>query len=167
MIRGLVIREAKADDHESIAALVEAAFGQPDEARLVERLRRQGDMVLDLVATNAGELVAHVVFSRLRVEGEHGRFDAVALAPMAVLPDRQRSGVGRSLIENAHHILEERGEALSIVLGDPAYYGRFGYTHDRATNFQSDYQGEALQALAWDTAPQSGRLIYPQAFRGL
>jgi len=167
MIRGLVIREAKPDDHDGIAALVEAAFGQPDEARLVERLRKDGDLVLDLVATNETELVGHVAFSRLRIEGEDGRFDAVALAPMAVMPDRQRSGVGISLIENAHHMLQEHGEALSVVLGEPAYYGRFSYTHDRAGGFESDYQGEALQALAWGTAPRSGRLIYPTAFSGL
>lgn len=167
MIRGLVIREATADDHDGIAALVEAAFGRPDESQLVKRLRRYGDLVLDLVATNEGELVGHVAVSRLRVEGKDGSYDAVALAPMAVLPDRQRSGVGRSLIENAHHMLEERGEALSVVLGDPAYYTRFGYTHDRAAGFESSYQGEALQALAWGTAPHAGRLIYPAAFSGL
>lgn len=167
MIRGLVIREATADDHDGIAALINAAFGQPDEARLVERLRQDCDMVLELVATNEGELVGHVAFSRLRVAGDDGSFDAVALAPMAVLPDRQGSGVGKSLIENAHHLLEESGEALSVVLGDPVYYAHFGYTHDRASSFESDYQGEALQALAWGAAPQTGRLTYPEAFRGL
>ena len=51
-----------------------------------------------------------------------------------------------------------------MVLGDPAYYGRFGYTHERAAKFESDYQCEALQALAWGDAPESGRLVYASAF---
>ena len=167
MIRGLVIREAEAKDHEAIAMLVEAAFGQRDEAGLVDKLRHDGDVVLELVATNEGELVGHIVFSRLVVEEGASRFDAVALAPVAVVPDRQGSGIGKSLIENGHHILEERGERLSIVLGDPAYYGRFGYARDRASGFDSDYQCEALQALAWGEAPATGRLSYPAAFAGL
>lgn len=167
MIRGLVIREAEANDHDAIARLVEAAFGQRDEAGLVDRLRRDGDVVLELVATNEGELVGHIVFSRLAVENGGSRFEAVALAPVAVAPDRQGSGIGKSLIENAHHLLEERGERLSIVLGDPAYYGRFGYAHARASGFDSDYQCAALQALAWGEAPSTGRLCYPAAFAGL
>lgn len=167
MIRGLVIREAEAKDHAAIAKLVAAAFGQRDEAKLVERLRADGDVVLELIATNEGELVGHIVFSRLFVEDDGSRFEALALAPVAVAPDRQGSGIGRSLIENGHHMLEEGGERLIVVLGDPGYYGRFGYTHDRAASFESDYQREALQALAWGEAPENGRLIYPGAFSGL
>lgn len=167
MIRGLVIREAEAKDHQAIADLVETAFEQSGEAQLVQKLRKDGDIVLELVATNAGEVVGHIVFSRLGIEGETGHVDALALAPMAVAPDRQRSGIGRSLIENAHHILEERGERLSVVLGDPAYYGRFGYAHERAAGFESDYQCAALQARAWREAPHEGRLAYPGAFRDL
>ena len=167
MIRGLVIREAESKDHLAIAKLVEAAFGRPAEARLVEKLREDGDMVLELVATNAGELVGHIAFSRLDIAVEPDHFDALALAPMAVAPDRQGSGVGKSLLENAHHMLEERGERLCVVLDDPAYYGRFGYTHDRASKFESDYQGPALQALAWGEAPQKGRLTHPGAFSEL
>jgi putative acetyltransferase len=69
------------------------------------------------------------------------------------------------LIREAHVRLKEAGEKLSIVLGDPSYYGRFGYTHARAAGFDSDYQCEALQALAWGEAPESGKLIYAEPFR--
>ena len=57
-----------------------------------------------------------------------------------------------------------QGESLSVVLGDPAYYRRFGYDHDRAAGFESRWQGEALQAVAFDDAPQTGRLVWPRAF---
>ena len=59
------------------------------------------------------------------------------------------------------------GETLSVVLGDPSYYGRFGYARDRALQFDSDYQGDALQAIAWGDAPTTGRLVYPKAFGSL
>jgi len=167
MIRGLVIRPAKAGDRSAIHALVEAAFGQPAEAGLVEALVGEGSAVLELVATHEGELVGHILFSRLVVEDGDRRFPAVALAPLAVQPKRHRTKIGTTLVDNAHALLEAAGETLSVVLGEPAYYGRFGYSHDRAAGFDSDYQCEALQALAWGDAPVSGRLAYARAFAGL
>lgn len=164
MIRGLVIRPAEAGDRQAIRALLDAAFGGPAEGELVERLVAVGDVVLELVATHETEIVGHVLFSRLRVEADGATFDAVALAPLAAVPSSQRTGIGKTLVENAHHMLEEAGEKLSVVLGDPAYYGRFGYTHERAQKFESDYQCDALQALAWDEAPESGKLVYAPAF---
>lgn len=71
------------------------------------------------------------------------------------------------LMEAAHVILAERGETLSVVLGEPTFYGRFGCAHDRAAGFVSDYQPKALQPLAWRDAPTAGRPVYPLAFRGL
>ena len=91
----------------------------------------------------------------------------VALAPLAVLPERQRGGVGRALVDHAHRLLRDRGEALSIVLGDPAYYGRFGYSRERARAFSSAYQCDAFQALAWRDAPDGGRVAYAPAFARL
>lgn len=167
MIRGLVIRSAEAKDRAGIFALEAAAFGQDGEATLVDALVADGDVVLELVATHEAEIVGHILFSRLKVETGNGTVDAVALAPLAVQPQRQKTKVGTALIENGHHLLREAGETLSVVLGDPAYYGRFGYTHDRAAGFDSDYQGYALQALAWGDAPISGRLVYAKAFSGL
>ncbi|RWF10402.1 MAG: N-acetyltransferase, partial [Mesorhizobium sp.] len=91
-------------------------------------------------------------------------FSAVALAPLAVEPSFHGTGIGGALIREAHIRLKEAGEALAVVLGDPAYYGRFGYSHARAEKFESEYQGEALQALAWGEAPETGRLVYASAF---
>ena len=82
-------------------------------------------------------------------------------------PAFQKTGIGSALIEAAHRALRMAGETLSFVVGDPAYYGRFGYEHRRADLFESDYQGEALQALAWADAPTRGRLVYAPAFGAL
>lgn len=161
---GMVVREAREADRAPIRALEEDAFARPDEARLVERLVEEGDDVLELVAERDGRIVGHVLFSQLTIETPHRSFHAVALAPLAVAPSFQRQGIGTALVEEAHDRLRLAGERLAVVLGDPAYYGRFGYRHARAARFSSDYQGPALQALAWGDAPASGRLIYASAF---
>lgn len=161
---GITIREATEQDRDAIRSVEEAAFGQAGEARLVDLLVAAGDDVLELVAERDGRLVGHVLFSRLMVETRNRSFAAVALAPLAVLPDVQGQGVGAALVEEAHRRLRAAGETLSVVLGDPAYYGRFGYAHESAKGFESDYQGEALQALSWGEAPASGRLVYAPAF---
>jgi len=167
VIRGLVIRPVEEKDKDAIAGLLDAAFGGDAERRLVACLRDAADVVLELVATHESEVVGHILFSRLRVEDEEGETEAVALAPLAVLPGRQRSGIGSALVENAHHVLGEQGESLSVVLGEPDYYGRFGYRHDRAAGFVCEYQGPYLQAHAFAAAPATGRLVYAPAFASL
>lgn len=158
------IRAATPRDREAIRLVEEHAFGQQAEAGLVDALIADGDAVVELVAEEEGQVVGHILFSRLFVRQDGKNFAAVALAPLAVEPDFHRSGIGGALIREAHIRLRDAGEALSVVLGDPAYYGRFGYTHERAAKFDSDYQGDALQALAWGDAPETGRLVYASAF---
>lgn len=165
---GLIIREARDSDRESIRWICEAAFGQPAEGRLVDALVADNDAVLELVAERDGTLVGHILFSTLLVESPNRGFSAVALAPLAVAPDAQKQGVGTALVEEAHRQLRQAGETLSVVLGDPAYYGRFGYTNARAAGFDSDYQGQYLQAVAWGRdVPSVGKLIYAAAFSAL
>lgn len=164
---GLTIRPAEEGDRASIHEVETRAFGRADEADLVAQLAAAGDVVLELVAERDGKTVGHVLFSRLVVESGPAKFPAVALAPLAVLPEEQGKGVGAALVNEAHRRLRATGERLAVVLGDPAYYGRFGYVRDRADRFESDYQCDALQALAWGEAPQAGRLIYAASFGGL
>ncbi|MFI0845238.1 GNAT family N-acetyltransferase [Mesorhizobium sp. IMUNJ 23232] len=164
---GVAIRTAQAADRSAIQVLVERAFRQPLEADLVDRLAADGDIVLELVAEKDGDVVGHVLFSRLMVEGDGASFAAVALAPLGVDPDAQRTGIGVALVEEALRRLQAGGEKLSVVLGDPAYYSRFGYRRGPAEGFSSDYQCYALQALAWGEAPTTGRLVYAAAFADL
>ena len=162
-----IIRPAEPKDRAAIHVLEERAFGRPEEAELVERLVADGDAVMELVAERHGEILGHVLFSRLQVMTGDWNVPAVALAPLAVDPAHQGNGIGTALVREAHLRLMAHGECLSVVLGDPAWYGRFGYAHDRAAGFECDWQGEALQALAFDDAPQTGRLVYPPAFASL
>lgn len=163
----IAIRIAGPEDRAVIRRVEEAAFGRPDEADLVQALAEGEDVVLELVAERDGRVVGHVLFSRLLVEGEAGSFPAVALAPLAVVPREQGAGIGAALVGEGHVRLRAAGERLSVVLGDPAYYGRFGYAHDRAAGFESEWRGDALQAIAWGEAPAGGRLVYAAAFGAL
>jgi len=160
------IRAAMPRDREAIRLVEEHAFGQNTEAGLVDALVSGNDVVLELVAEEEGAVVGHVLFSRLYVQNGGDAYPAVALAPLAVEPSFHGTGIGGALIREAHLRLKEAGETLSIVLGEPAYYGRFGYSHERAAGFASDYQCDALQALAWtDAAPSTGALVYAEPFR--
>lgn len=163
----LKIRDTARQDRPAIRALLTEAFGQDGEATLVERLVADGEVVLDLVAERDGAILGHVLFSRLYVEGGAGSTRAVALAPLAVAERARRAGIAAALVNEAHRRLSADGERLSVVLGDPAYYGRFGYSHQAAAGFASDYQCEALQALHWGEAPRQGRLVYAAAFAAL
>ncbi|HTV69903.1 MAG TPA: N-acetyltransferase [Rhizobiaceae bacterium] len=162
------IRTSTPRDREAIRSVEEHAFGQPAEAGLVDALVNQGDAVVELVAEEEGSVVGHILFSRLYVDSSEGKFPAVALAPLAVEPDFHGTGIGGALIREAHIRLKDAGEKLSVVVGDPSYYGRFGYQRARAEKFGSAYQGHAMQALAWDDeAPSSGTLVYAPAFGSL
>lgn len=161
------IRAATPRDREAIRLVEEHAFGQQTEAGLVDALVAAGDAVVELVAEEDGQVVGHILFSRLYVRNGGRKVPAVALAPLAVEPSFHGTGIGGALIREGHLRLKEAGETLSIVLGDPAYYGRFGYAHERAAAFESDYQCEALQALAWGEAPETGKLAYAGAFSAL
>jgi len=164
----VIIRPEESGDETAIRLLLVNAFGGEAEAKLVDDLRSAGDIVLSLVAARGGEIRGHILFSRLLVRNGDETFPAVALAPLGVHPAHQREGIGTALVEDAHARLAAQGEKLSLVLGEPAYYGRFGYSRERAAGFESVYQGEYLQALAWDdAAPASGRLDYPPAFADL
>jgi putative acetyltransferase len=159
-----MIRTATASDHAAIAEVVTAAFGRSDEAQLVERLRADGDILFELVAEEDGEVVGHILFSRLWAD----RFELYgALAPLAVHPSRHRQGLGAKLVRSGVEYAREFGCFGLLVLGDPAYYGRFGFSSAAAGDVASPYRGLAgFQALALEEDAFSGPLniTYPDAF---
>ena len=161
-----MIRYARPADRPAIAQVVEAAFGQSDEARLVERLRASGDALFELVSDDDGDVNGHILFSRLWADSQHLY---AALAPLAVRPGLQRAGVGSALVRASLDSAREFGAHGVIVLGHPAYYPRFGFSADTAAQVRSVYAGGpgfmalALEPGAFD-APLS--VSYPDAFSG-
>jgi putative acetyltransferase len=161
----LAVRDETPADFAAIRAVNEAAFGGAQEADLVDTLRRDGDLLLSLVADDGG-VIGHVAFSRVQLEGESD--PAVALAPVAVRPEWQRRGAGTALIEHGLQRLRQSGETLVFVLGEPAYYGRFGFAAAPAARFETPYPGPYFQSLALSPrAPSAGRLRYARAFSAL
>lgn len=161
-----MIRHARPADQPAIRAIVEAAFGQPDEADLVEQLRADGDVMFELVEEDAGEVVGHILYSRLWADSVNLY---AALAPLAVRPDRQRDGVGKRLTAASIEAAKEFGAQAVIVLGHPEYYPKFGFTTDAAAKVKSPYSGSpAFMALALEAGALDEPVLvaYPNAFAG-
>ncbi|KJK57343.1 GNAT family N-acetyltransferase [Saccharothrix sp. ST-888] len=150
-----------------------AAFPGPDEADLVDALRRDPSWLNELSVVAVTDLenrelvVAHALLTRLRI----GHGEGLALAPVAVAPEWQRKGIGRLVVRAALDAAEAAGEQLVVVLGDPGYYGHFGFTpasrHEIIGPFpvRDDYF-QALPLSAYDGRPR-GLCRYPTPFDGV
>lgn len=124
------LRDENADDVDAITALTLAAFtGHPysrqTEPLIVRSLRTAGALRLSLVASLEGELIGHAAFSPVAIDGRTGGW--LGLGPLSVAPRWQRRGVGSALVRSGLRRLSERGAAGCVLVGDPAYYGRFGF----------------------------------------
>jgi putative acetyltransferase len=169
---GFVIRAATAADADAIDAVVRAAFagtgfGHQGEADLVRMLEAEGDGLVSLVAEIADAVVGHVLFSRMDVEADGAAVTAAGLAPVAVLPEWQGQGIGGALIRAGLDAMRDQGVAMSFVLGDTAYYPRFGYSPELAARFVSSFAGPHLMAQMLDPGapwPRGGRADYAPAF---
>jgi putative acetyltransferase len=162
------IRLETTDDAAAVGRVVEAAFGRPDELRMVEAVRASDGFVPELafVADDAGEVVGHVMLSRVALVGADRPL--LELAPLAVAPARQREGIGSALTRAALAAAEARNEPLVLVLGDPRYYVRFGFR-------RSDTLGIEPPAPAWHAAfmvaplaaydpSLRGKVVFPPSF---
>jgi putative acetyltransferase len=159
----VVIRPIGPDDHPAIHDLVKAAFGQRDEADLVDALRDDGDALLELVAEEDGEIVGHVLYSPLATDTGQ-RF--AALAPLSVAPARQRDGLGQMLMATAHELLRMQGIEAVIVLGHPDYYPRAGFSADAAKVVAAPFSGPSFMAKALKSGALEApvRITYAKAF---
>jgi putative acetyltransferase len=143
------------------------AFGRADEASLVRRLRDEGLVVASLVAEQDGAVVGHLLLSWLPTVVDGHPLRTVALAPVAVLPERQRQGIGPRLVEASIETARELDIAAIIVLGHPRYYPRFGFSAAAARGLAAPFSGEAFMALELgpgSLAGKTGSVHYPAAF---
>ncbi len=158
---------ASVADRAAVRAVVTAAFGRTDEADLVEQLRGSEHALTSLVAEADGQIIGHILFSRMWIDTTQRLVSAVALAPLAVLHEHQRKGIGSLLIRHGLELLRERGERIVIVLGHPDYYPRFGFSAEKAKPLQSPFPPEAFMAIelaAGALEGVSGAVVYPPAF---
>jgi putative acetyltransferase len=168
----LVVRPERPEDARAVWTVHEAAFGRPDEARLVARLRQEARPCVSLVAERAGRVVGHVLFSPIAIEGDPSAPAGGGLAPVAVLPDEQGRGAGAALIRTGIDAARGLGWELLVVLGDPAYYSRFGFVlaAPHGLHYGSHDLDVAFQALALAPGVQErarGWVRYHPAFAEL
>ena len=134
-----IIRGERTEDASQIHDVNELAFGQPAEADLVDKLRKASPEALSLVADDGGEIVGHILFTPVVIDGSRVR--GMGLAPLAVRPDRQRQGVGSQLIKRGLDQLREQGYAFVVVVGHPEYYPRFGFEPASKHGLLSQWEG--------------------------
>jgi len=166
------IREELAGDREGIRTVNLLAFGQEEEANLVDLLRANGKMILSLVAVDGDSIVGHILYSAVTLFGSRSTVRAVGLGPMAVLPVVQRRGIGTKLVHKSLRKLQDGGRNFVIVLGHPDYYPRFRFR--RASEFSVRWELECpdeafmLLELMPGTVPPGGGIIqYEPEFSGV
>ena len=162
------IRASTPGDIASIEALYPRAFPEEDLVPLVRNLLGEGDNVLSLVAILQGDLAGHILFTTCSLEG---RADRVSLlAPLAVAPASQGKGLGSTLVREGLRLLENGGVIQVYVLGDPAYYGRFGFKPEARVEPPYPLPEEWREAwqsvrLHTDAASLQGKLSVPPPWR--
>lgn len=129
------IRREEPNDSSAIREIHEHAFGQPVEADLVDQLRTSCPDQLSLVAVDGDQLLGHILFTRAVIEYADGlQLNGMGLAPVAVLPEYQRQGIGSALVKFGLEQIRAGEQSFVIVLGHPEYYSRFGF--EPASRFQ-------------------------------
>lgn len=127
--KDLIVRGERTSDLADISEINRLAFGREDEARLVEDVRKSKnyEFGFSIVAVKEDVILGHALFSKAFVVHKGRRFKCLALGPIAVLPEHQRNGIGKALIEEGFERAKEVGFGAVVVIGDPIYFGQFGF----------------------------------------
>jgi putative acetyltransferase len=170
-VQEITIRPEQERDYENVRGLLVLAFGRENEAKLVAALRNEEsyDPEISLIAVVDRQLAGHILFSPLTIESDGGVVPALALAPLAVRPDFQKQGVGSALVHQGLEAARGRGHRIVIVVGDPAYYSRFGFTlvEPLGLTLSLDIPLEvvgALELVPGALAGVKGVVVYPEVF---
>jgi putative acetyltransferase len=170
----LSIRPETPADVAGVHEVNRRAFERPNEASLVDAIRASDAFLpdLSLVADDGGRVVGHVLFSRIGIRSDAGVLPALALAPVAVQPERQREGIGTQLIRRGLADAQRRGERIVIVVGHPEYYPRFGFVPARAHGLESPFPVPDGVFLVRELTPGAlagirGTVEYPPPFESV
>lgn len=164
----MIVRPEREDDIDAIRALTERAFrtaphADGTEHLIIDRLRAAGALTLSLVAEEGGAVVGHVAFSPVSVsDGSAGWY---GLGPISVDPSRQGGGIGGGLVREGLARLEALGAAGCVLLGDPAYYGRFGFVADPKLTLDG-VPPEYFMRVAFSPVYGEGTVSYHPGFYG-
>jgi putative acetyltransferase len=137
----LQIRPERPADQAAIHNVQRRAFGRSEEAVLVDRLRASCPNRLSLVAERDWAVVGHVLFTPVQIDSPAGSLQGMGLAPVGVLPEFQGQGIGGRLIEVGLEMLWAAQVPFVVVLGDPAYYSRFGFQPASRLGVACEFEG--------------------------
>lgn len=145
------IREAVETDLNDVLSIERLAFGHEKEAELVRELLHDPSAkpLLSLLALKKGRAVGHILFTSAHLSDSKDAASIVILAPLAIVPDSQRQGIGGKLIEHGLALLSKSGVDLVFVLGHPEYYPRYGFTPAGQIGFEAAYPIPDEHAGAW------------------
>jgi putative acetyltransferase len=161
-----MIRYATSSDSAAIRAILRHAFPAKEEADLVEQLRADGDVLVELVAASDIAIQGHILYSPLAIERDGEALKAAALAPVAVLPAFQKQGLGGALIRAGNARCAELELDAIVVLGHAEYYPRFGFSARTAESLQAPFSGPHFMALELKPGilKDGGTVRYAKAF---
>jgi putative acetyltransferase len=164
-----IVRRETAGDERVIHKLLATAFPTDQEALLVDRLRENGRLSISLVAEVEDTIVGHIAFSPVTIKHANTELIGAGLAPVAVLPQWQRRGVGAQLVRAGLSASTKAGTRFIIVLGEPDYYRRFGFKNASLWRVTNIY-GVDEPFMALELRPDSihpGLALYAPEFAGL
>lgn len=157
----IIIRPEEEADFDAVRQVNTLAFGQPAEATLVDALRKSAEPFISLVAVDDNQVVGHILFTPVSLEADDSTSTALGLglAPMAVLPEYQRQGVGSELVRAGLRECQRIGANVVVVLGHPEYYPRFGFVPASQKGLTSEYPGpdEVFMAIELEPGTLKGR----------
>ena len=165
----VTIRQEDASDVSKIRTVNMSAFGSASEADIVDVLRRDARAAISLVAEHEGDIVGHIMFSPVAVP-EAPELRAMALAPLAVIPQCQRTGIGSALVRAGLDACRRWGAAAVFVVGHPSYYPRFGFAKASGFGFRCEFEVADSAFMVAELIPhvldgQSGTVHFHEAFR--
>ena len=161
-----VVRDERGSDADAIATLTYLAFSEAQhtdgtEGAIAGRLRDAGALTVSLIAETNGAAIGHAAFSPVMIaDGSAGWY---WLGPVAVVPARQAQGIGSALIREGIARLRRLGARGCVVLGDPAFYGRFGFRHDPGLVYPGP-PPEYFQRIVFSGPAPHGEVSYSRAF---
>ena len=166
------IRQENTDDFNTVFEVNKLAFGQDNEANLVDLLRKSNSFIpeLSLVAILDNKIVGHILFTKIQIENEDkSKTESLALAPMAVRPEFQNKGIGGQLIKHGLEKARELQHKSVIVLGHEHYYPKFGFVPADKWNIKSPYDVPrnafmALELVTDGLKNANGLVKYPKEF---
>lgn len=167
----MLIRAENENDRDAVHAINASAFPTSAEAGLVNALRDQAQPIISLVAEDAGEVVGHIMFSPVSLDGA-SELKIMGLAPMAVLPNHQCKGIGTALVNAGLDQCKNSGTSAVVVLGQADYYPRFGFSPSSKFDIKSEYDVPEEVFMALELLPdalscKTGLVKYHDAFSKL